>query len=101
MNSQYQHQYRQIGKRIAYYRKKRRMTQTALAIRINHSLQFVRLLEDNYEVTGYQSKCPWSVKSLDLLFLIADALQVDLPIFFLPESDEHFEQYRTDKTILN
>jgi hypothetical protein len=29
--------------------------------------------------------------------MIAEALKVDLPVFFLPMSDEVFEKYRTDK----
>lgn len=60
--------YRTIGKRIAYYRNKRGWTQDFLADKIGISTSYLSKIE-----------APRSNKSfsLDVLFLIADALEID------------------------
>lgn len=60
--------YRTIGKQIAYYRNKRGWTQEFLADKIGISTSYLSKIE-----------APGSYKtfSLDVLFLIADALEID------------------------
>lgn len=96
MREKYLEEYREVGKRIAFYRKKRGVSQETLGEKLNVSREYVGIIEGDYFDRIQLNHCPWSLRSLDLLFAIADALEVDLPIFFLPLSDEHFEEFRTD-----
>lgn len=66
---------RQLGLNIAYYRKRRRMTQEQLAELVSVSRTHI----SNIEAT-YLEKTP----SLDLLFDIADALDITISDLFAP-----------------
>jgi transcriptional regulator with XRE-family HTH domain len=92
-----QERYRELGKRIAYYREKRGLSQAELAARIHCSKDFIRKIEafdsDNLSLT----KSPLVGKSLDILFAIADSLELDWIIFFQPSNEENYAKYRMDK----
>lgn len=74
MKQKYIGEYQEIGRRIAFYRNRRGMTQEELAIKVNCSSKYIDQIE-NYDVN---SEFSWSIK---LLFGIADALEVDVLIF--------------------
>ncbi|SFM34719.1 helix-turn-helix domain-containing protein [Pelosinus propionicus] len=97
MQKNYGDEYVNLGKRIAYYRKKRRISQEEFSKGLDCSIQEVKAIENDYSVSKDLATGIWSVKDLDFLFAIADVLEVDVPVFFLPISDETFEKYRTDK----
>lgn len=80
--------YREIGRRIAFYRNKRGLSQEALSERINYSKSYLSKIEGSNTNVTY---------SLDILFAISAGLQVDPVIFFLPINEEDFDKYRTDK----
>jgi transcriptional regulator with XRE-family HTH domain len=80
--------YREIGRRIAFYRSKRGISQETLGEKINYSKSYISKIE------APGSSVPYS---LDILFAIAVGLEVDPVIFLLPISDDNFENYRTDK----
>ncbi len=70
MKAKYEAEYRQLGLKIAYYRKYRGLTQEMLAERIEKSPAFIGHVEaPNID----------KAVSLDTLFDIADAL--DIPIY--------------------
>ena len=73
MNPKYTEYYRQIGLKIAYYRKLRGLTQEELAEKVNLTPAFIGHLE----APNVQKAL-----SLDALFVIADVLEVD-PYKFL------------------
>ena len=74
MKDKYKRRYREIGKRISYYRNRRAMTQEELAIKVNCSQKYIDQIE-NYDMN---SDFSWSI---NLLFDISDALEVDVLIF--------------------
>lgn len=80
--------YREIGRRIAFYRNKRGLSQEALGEKINYSKSYISKIEASNSDVTY---------SLDILFAIAAGLQLDPVIFLLPISEEDFDKYRTDK----
>lgn len=80
--------YREIGRRIAFYRNKRGLSQEALSERINYSKSYLSKIEGSNTNVTY---------SLDILFAISAGLQVDPVIFFLPINEEDFDKYRLDK----
>lgn len=80
--------YREIGRRIAFYRNKRGLSQEALSERINYSKSYLSKIEGSNTNVTY---------SLDILFAISAGLEVDPVIFFLPINEEDFDKYRTDK----
>ncbi len=74
MKDEYKNRYKEIGERIVFYRNIRGMTQEELAIKVNCSSKYIDQIE-NYDVN---SEFSWSV---NLLFDIADVLEVDVLIF--------------------
>lgn len=74
MKDEYKNRYKEIGERIVFYRNIRGMTQEELAIQVNCSAKYIDQIE-NYDVN---SEFSWSV---NLLFDISDALEVDVLIF--------------------
>lgn len=74
MKDEYKNRYREIGERISFYRNIREMTQEELAIKVNCSSKYIDQIE-NYDMN---SDFSWSV---NLLFDISDALEVDVLIF--------------------
>ena len=76
MNAKYESEYRQLGLKIAYYRKLKGLTQEQLAEKIDKSAAFIGHVEaPNVE----------KAISLDTLFDIADALAVPAHKFFIFE----------------
>lgn len=72
MNAKYESEYRQLGLKIAYYRKLRGLTQEALAEKIDKSAAFIGHVEaPNVE----------KAVSLDTLFDIASVLEVPVHKF--------------------
>ena len=96
MQRDYEKEYLDIGKRIAFYREKRCLTQKQLAKRTNCSPIYMRIIEGSNVSTRTPLSWVWSVKKLDLLFAIAEALQMDIIAFFRPMTEENFEKYRRD-----
>lgn len=74
MKDKYKGYYQEIGERIIFYRNRRGMTQQELALQINCSIEYIDQIE-NYDVT---SDFSWS---LDVLFSISDALEINVLIF--------------------
>ena len=70
--------YRQIGLKIAYYRKLRGLTQEALAEQVGRTTAFIGHLEAPNVDKGV---------SLDTLFDIADILEIPPQRFFVFEDD--------------
>ena len=70
--------YRQIAKKIVYYRIRKGLSQDELADKIGISKSYLSKIE-----------APNSAKtfSLDVLFAIADGLDVDVIQFFMPVSE--------------
>ena len=78
MNPAYESEYRQLGLRIAYYRKLRGLTQEQLAEAIGMSTVFISHVEaPNIDRTV----------SLGTLFAIAEVLDVPIYKFFLFDED--------------
>ncbi|WP_312338015.1 helix-turn-helix domain-containing protein [Anaerospora hongkongensis] len=88
MQDNFLDKYREIGRRIAFYRNKRGLSQEALSERINYSKSYLSKIEGSNTNVTY---------SLDILFAISAGLEVDPVIFFLPINEEDFDKYRTDK----
>lgn len=88
MQNNFLEKYREIGRRIAFYRNKRGISQDTLGEKINYSKSYISKIEAPGSNTPY---------SLDILFAIAAGLELDPVIFLLPISEENFEKYRTDK----
>lgn len=88
MQDNFLDKYREIGRRIAFYRNKRGLSQEALGEKINYSKSYISKIEaSNSEVTY----------SLDILFAIAAGLELEPAIFLLPINEGDFDKYRTDK----
>ncbi|MBP2658394.1 MAG: helix-turn-helix domain protein [Firmicutes bacterium] len=88
MQNSFLDKYREIGRRIAFYRNKRGLSQDTLGEMINYSKSYISKIEAS------KSDVPYS---LDVLFAIAAGLELDPVIFLLPINEEDFEKYRTDK----
>jgi transcriptional regulator with XRE-family HTH domain len=73
--TKYIERYKEISRRIVYYRNKRGISQEELAYRIGISTSYLTKIE-----------APNSQKqfSLDVLFAIADGLDIDVVNFFKP-----------------
>ena len=67
MEREYHNKFRELGLKIAYYRKKRGYTQEVFAEKIGKSLNFLAQVEGTGTVRGV---------SLETLFKIADVLQI-------------------------
>lgn len=67
--------YREIGRKVAFYRKLRNLSQESLSEEIDKSRSYISKIEaENSEMEF----------SLDILFDIADALKLDVAAFFNP-----------------
>ncbi|MDO7787019.1 helix-turn-helix transcriptional regulator [Desulforamulus aquiferis] len=75
MRKKFLHKYREIGRKVAYYRKLRGLTQEELAEKIDVSVSHISKIEAPQASTSF---------SLDMLFLIAEGLKVDVAAFFNP-----------------
>lgn len=69
MANKYSHRYKQIGQKIQYYRKQKGLTQEELAHKISISKSYLTKIE--------APNCDKSF-SLEVLFEIADALQISI-----------------------
>ena len=96
VNQEYEAKYLDIGKRIAFYREKRNLTQAELAKRVHCTSIYIRKVEGQNVATKTTVSDVWAVKKLDFLFAIADALQMDILAFFKPMTEESFQKYRRD-----
>jgi transcriptional regulator with XRE-family HTH domain len=79
MKTSYDERYRQIAKRIIYYRNMRGLSQEALADKIGISKSYLSKIEAPNSTKAY---------SLDALFAIADGLEVEVMQFFTPIENE-------------
>ena len=70
MDDQFQSEFKQLGLKIAYYRKLRNLTQEALAEKIDRSAAFIGHVE-----------APNIKKSVSLSTLFAIAKALDVPVF--------------------
>ena len=68
-------QYREIGRKIAFYRNLRGLSQEALAEKIEVSVSHISKIEAPQINTSL---------SLDMLYLIAEGLDMDIAAFFSP-----------------
>lgn len=68
-------QYREIGRKIAFYRNLRGLSQEALAEKIEVSVSHISKIEAPQGSTSF---------SLDMLYLIAEGLDIDIAAFFNP-----------------
>lgn len=75
MKSSHDERYRQIAKRIVYYRIRKRLSQEELADKIGISKSYLSKIEAPNSTKAF---------SLDVLFAIADGLEVDVIKFFMP-----------------
>ena len=96
MDEDYEEKYLDIGKRIAFYREKRNLSQAELAKRVHCSLIYIRKTEGENVAKKTTLSDVWAVKKLDFLFSIADALQMDVVAFFKPMTEESFQKWRRD-----
>jgi Predicted transcriptional regulators len=67
--------YREIGRKIAFYRSLRGLSQEALAEKIEVSVSHISKIEAPQASTSL---------SLDMLYLIAEGLDIDIAAFFNP-----------------
>ena len=72
---QFIEKYREIGRKIAFYRNLRGLTQEALAEKIEVSVSHISKIEAPQANTSF---------SLDMLLLIAEGLDIDVAAFFNP-----------------
>ena len=70
--------YREIGRKVAFYRKLRGLSQEALADKIDISTSHLSKIE-----------APNTAISLDVLLLIAEGLEIDVAAFFNPIEISH------------
>lgn len=68
MDEKYRDSYLQLGAKIAYYRRLRRMTQEEFAEALGLSWSFIALVESPNRVAGV---------SLETLFKMADVLEIE------------------------
>jgi len=93
----YTQRYGEIGKRIAYYRVKRGLSQQELGEKIHCSEEDINNIENYGANSIFKKKSPWSRNNMMTLMAIADSLELELVLFFLPITEENFDKYRTDK----
>jgi transcriptional regulator with XRE-family HTH domain len=80
--------YREIGRKVAFYRKLRNLSQEDLSEKIDKSRSYISKIEaENSEMEF----------SLDILFDIADALKLDVAAFFNPIDIEIRGKYLKDE----
>jgi len=96
MEHDYEEKYLELGKRIAFYRQKRGLSQEQLARRVHCSPIYIQKIEGELVATRTTMSVIWSVKKMDFLFAIANALQIDAAAFFKPMTEENFKKYRRD-----
>ncbi|MEN6411940.1 MAG: helix-turn-helix transcriptional regulator [Veillonellales bacterium] len=96
MQRDYEAEYLDLGKHIAFYREKRNLSQEQLAKRVDCTPIYIRKVEGQNVATKTTLSDVWAVKKLDFLFSIADALQMDVIAFFKPMTEEYFQEYRRD-----
>lgn len=75
MKSSNDERYRQIAKKIVHYRMRKGLSQDELADKIGISKSYLSKIEAPNSTKAY---------SLDVLFAIADGLEVDVIEFFMP-----------------
>ncbi|WP_110953442.1 helix-turn-helix domain-containing protein [Anaerosinus massiliensis] len=93
MKISYDERYRQIAKWIIYYRKIKGLTQETLSAKVGISKSYLSKIEAPNSTKAY---------SLDVLFAIADALDIDVIRFFLPyeKSELHKLQFICDCSVI-
>lgn len=96
MQNNYETRYIELGKRIAFYREKRGLSQPELAQRVKCSPIYIRKVEGETVAVQTSISGIWEVKKLEFLFAIADALQMDILAFLKPMTEENFLKYRRD-----
>lgn len=96
MEHDYEEKYLELGRRIAFYRQKRGLSQEQLARRVKCSPIYMQKIEGELVATRTTMSVIWSVKKLDFLFAIANALQIDAAAFFKPMTEKNFKKYRRD-----
>lgn len=79
--------YRDIGRKIAFYRKLRNLSQESLSEKIDKSRSYISKIEAENSAMEF---------SLDILFDIADALNLDVAAFFNPIDVEIRGRYLRD-----
>ncbi|HBS59584.1 MAG TPA: transcriptional regulator [Firmicutes bacterium] len=80
--------YREIGRKVAFYRKLRNLSQESLSEKIDKSRSYISKIEAENSAMEF---------SLDILFDIADALNVDVAAFFNPIDVEIRGRYLRDE----
>jgi len=75
LSSKYLPEFREIGRKIAYYRTLRGLSQEALADEINISTSYLSKIEAPNSAMTF---------SLEVLFQIAEALNINIGVFFRP-----------------
>jgi transcriptional regulator with XRE-family HTH domain len=80
--------YREIGRKIAFYRKLRNLSQDALSEMIDKSRSYISKIEAENSSMEF---------SLDILFDIAETLKIEVAAFFEPIDVEIKGKYLKDK----
>jgi transcriptional regulator with XRE-family HTH domain len=76
--------YKQIGNKVAYYRKMRNLTQDELADRVNISVSSISKLERG----KYNNNIP-----LSMLIMIAEGLRIDVSMLVTFDERENFLEF--------
>ena len=76
--------YKQIGNKVAYYRKMRNLTQDELADRVNISVSSISKLERG----KYNNNIP-----LSMLIMIAEGLRIDVSMLVTFDEQEKFLEF--------
>lgn len=87
---------REIGERIAFYRKRRNMTIEELAKKVSETTEYIKKIEGDYSLDLTPLSHIWSAQNLDLFFKIAEALQMDIAAFLQPTIEENYQKFRKD-----
>ena len=80
----YSFMYKQIGNKVAYYRKMRNLTQDELADRVNISVNSISKLERR----KYNNNIP-----LSMLIMIAEGLRIDVSMLVTFDEREKFLEF--------
>ena len=75
--------YRKIGRRLAFYREIRGLTQEQQSDMTNLSKSYISKIEAPNSTVAF---------SLDVLFTITDALKIDMTLLFAPTIREDIDQ---------
>lgn len=78
MKSSNDERYRQIARKIVHYRIRKGLSQGELADKIGISKSYLSKIEAPHSTKAF---------SLDVLFAIADGLEVDVVQFFMPNKE--------------